>query len=127
MKNRDYLPEQRIKRNLQKFLSSSGWSYYTDMVTSRSVDIKAKRGEEKWIIEIKRSEPLTKDIVASFVSVIGKIVQLMDDENCKYSIALPDKQQFRRLWDRLPDLAKERTGITALFVNYKGDIHETNN
>jgi hypothetical protein len=126
MKKRDYLPEQRIKRSLQKFLASHGWSYYTDMITSRSIDIKAERGEEKWVIEIKRSESLSADIIAPFVSVLGKIVQIMDDKNCKYSIALPDKKQFRRLWERLPVLAKERTGITALFVNYRGDIYETN-
>jgi hypothetical protein len=30
-------------------------------------------------------------------------------------------EQFRRLWERLPILAKYRTGITAIFVKLAGD------
>jgi hypothetical protein len=40
----------------------------------------------------------------------------------RYSIALPDMRQFRGLWDRLPKLAKERIGITAIFVSSDGSI-----
>lgn len=35
----------------------------------------------------------------------------MNDSEARYSIALPDLEQFRRLWERLPKLAKERTTI----------------
>ena len=57
-----------------------------------------------------------------FLSALGETLQRMDDRNAKYSIALPDLQQFRSLWDRLPDLAKSRTEITALFVDEKGNV-----
>jgi len=31
-------------------------------------------------------------------------------------------QQFRRLWERLPALAKDRTGISAIFVSVEGRV-----
>jgi hypothetical protein len=37
---------------------------------------------------------------------------------------LPDIQQFRNLWMRLPLFAKSRTGITAIFVDKNGNVSE---
>lgn len=59
-----------------------------------------------------------------FLGVLGELLQRMSDPEAKYSIALPDLPQFRRLWDRLPAQAKGRTGISALFVNDSGRIEE---
>jgi len=59
-----------------------------------------------------------------FIGILGETLQRMNDPASKYSIALPDVQQFRRLWDRLPRLAKQRTQITALFVNADGQVIE---
>jgi hypothetical protein len=60
-----------------------------------------------------------------FLAILGELLQRMDDEATKYSIALPDLPQFRGLWDGLPTLAKTRTGITALFVSQDGSVIET--
>lgn len=59
-----------------------------------------------------------------FLAILGELLQRMDDPNAKYSIALPDFPQFRRLWNRLPELAKVRTGITALFVDTDAIVQE---
>jgi len=48
----------------------------------------------------------------------------MDDAEARYSIAFPDLPQFRGLWRRFPRLAKERTGISALFVSTLGTVEE---
>jgi len=53
-----------------------------------------------------------------------ELLQRMDDPDARYSIALPDMQQFRRLWQRLPQLAKARTTISALFVSPSGNVEE---
>jgi hypothetical protein len=52
-----------------------------------------------------------------FLAALGELLQRMDDTNARYSVAMPDLPQFRGLWERLPKLAKQRLGITALFVN----------
>jgi hypothetical protein len=59
-----------------------------------------------------------------FLAVLGELLQRMDDGSAKYSIALPDLQQFRNLWLRLPRLAKQKTGISCLFVDSRGNIQE---
>jgi hypothetical protein len=40
-----------------------------------------------------------------FLGALGEILQRMEDPTAKYSIALPDLQQFRNLWKKLPSLA----------------------
>jgi hypothetical protein len=55
-----------------------------------------------------------------FLSILGELLQRMDDPEAEYSIALPDMKQFRGLWQRLPKLAKSRTKISALFISQSG-------
>lgn len=58
-----------------------------------------------------------------FLGVLAETLQRMDDPNAKYSIALPDVKQFRNLWNRLPLLAKKRTGITEIFIDEQGKVN----
>jgi hypothetical protein len=37
-----------------------------------------------------------------FVSVVGELMQRMNDDRAKHSIAFPDLPKFRRLWSELP-------------------------
>jgi hypothetical protein len=60
-----------------------------------------------------------------FLGVLGELLQRMDDDSARYSIALPDLPQFRGLWERLPRLAKSRTTVTALFVRENGSVIDT--
>ena len=46
----------------------------------------------------------------------------MSIDEARYSIAMPDIQQLRRLCDRLPALARRRTQISALFVSVDGRV-----
>jgi hypothetical protein len=57
-----------------------------------------------------------------FIAMLGEVLQRMSLRDARYSIALPDMVQFRRLWERLPELARQRTGITAMFVSAEGAV-----
>jgi hypothetical protein len=57
-----------------------------------------------------------------FVSILGETLQRMTIENARYSIALPNHPKFRRLWHELPEVARDRTRIEALFVDVCGNI-----
>ncbi len=124
MKGNDCLSEKKIKLALGSFLTSRGWNPQVAWGSARGIDVEAKRSTDRWIIEVKVLESSSSMIVNSFISVLGEILQRMNDQHCKYSIALPDSEPFRRLWERLPALAKDRTGITALFVNAAGTVKE---
>jgi hypothetical protein len=124
MKNTGYMPEKKMKYILEEFLASQGWVRENKEFDNHDIDLEVRRGEERWRIEIKSAFTLTHEIINSFVTVLGQILQRMDEQNYRYSIALPDTKPFRRLWERLPELVKARTGITALFVNEAGGVEE---
>ncbi len=119
------ISEKKIKLILEAHLTSLGWQTKIARGYTHGIDIEAKKGISRWIIEVKSIESTSPLPVNSFVSVLGEIIQRMDDPDCKYSIALPDIQQFRRLWGRLPLLAKSKLGITALFIDARGIVTET--
>jgi hypothetical protein len=124
VENFDRLPERNVKQIVKAFLASEAWNTDVAIGATSPADIEARRGIHRWIIEVKGSEYLNPPIADSFVSILGRVLQRMNDPKCKYSVALPDAKPFHRLWERLPALAKDRTGITALFVNPAGSVTE---
>jgi hypothetical protein len=118
------IPEKKIKQVLGDYLATRGWHIDTARGNIHGADIEARRGTDRWIIEVKGSGAYNPLRVSDFLSVLGEILQRMDEPYCKYSVALPDMEQFRRLWDRLPPLARSRMGTTALFVNPDGNVAE---
>jgi hypothetical protein len=125
--NRDYriLSDRRMKLFLEQFLLSQGWRLEVPMNLTNGNDIEARRDNRKWNIEIKGVNIQAVEPTDSFLSGLGKILMKMDIPENKYSVAIPDTGPFYRLWKRLPLLVKERTGITALFVNPCGQVRES--
>jgi len=118
------LSEHEIKQALEIYLSTRGWDPTVAWGKSHGPDIEAKRGTKRWIIEVKGSGSRDPMRVNYFLYSLGEILQRMHDPECKYSVALPDMRQFHGLWEKLPELAKNRTGVTALFVNSAGGVAE---
>lgn len=116
--------EDNIKRSLVSYLEADGWKTQVAWGRKPGIDINATRGNERWIFEVKGLGSTSQVTVNYFLGVLSETLQRMDDPNAKYSIVLPDVKQFRNLWMRLPILAKERTGISVLFINNLGDIRE---
>ena len=121
----DSLQEDEVKACLEEWLNATGWRTEIAWGKERGVDIEAVgRDGQRWLIEVKGCGSRQPMRVNYFVAVLGESLQRMDDPNARYSIAFPDMAQFHGLWDRLPQLAKDRTGITALFVGSNGQIRE---
>lgn len=119
------LSEDELKEVLDTWLQSQGWSTRIAWRKSRGIDIEAWRGGDRWLIEVKRLGSRDAMRVNYFLCILGETLQRMADADAKYSIALPDIAQFRGLWSRLPELAKSRTTITALFVSPEGVVRES--
>lgn len=121
----DSLQEDEVKACLEEWLNATGWRTEIAWGKERGVDIEAVgRDGQRWLIEVKGCGSRQPMRVNYFVAVLGESLQRMDDPNARYSIAFPDMAQFHGLWERLPQLAKDRTGITALFVGSNGQIRE---
>lgn len=120
----NHLSEDEAKEFLRAWLEKDGWIPEVAWGRARGIDIDAKRGTERWVIEVKGIGSRPEMRVNYFVGMLGETLQRMDDPSAKYSIAMPDVPQFRGLWSRLPALAKTRTTITALFVSEGGAVEE---
>ncbi|NBD25613.1 MarR family transcriptional regulator [Paenibacillus glycinis] len=116
--------EDSLKEILKNHLHLNGWVTQIAWGKTPGIDINAIRGTERWIIEVKGLGSLSAMNVNYFLGVLAETLQRMDDPNAKYTIALPDVKQFRNLWNKLPLLAKRRTGITAIFIDTVGTINE---
>ncbi|MGA2762960.1 MAG: hypothetical protein ABSG17_06315 [Spirochaetia bacterium] len=116
--------EDQVKKLLVRWLTKNGHEAQVAYGNKHGVDIEARKGRGRWLIEAKGigSRPAMR--VNYFLSAIGEILQRMDDREAKYSVAFPDDDQFRGLWERLPALAKERMKLSALFVDSKGIVRE---
>ena len=119
----DELGEGEVKKALVRWLSRDGWTAEVAWGRRRGIDIEAARGGERWIIEVKGCGSRDAMRVNYFLAILGETLQRMDSPDARYSIALPDMGQFRRVWKRLPTLAKNRTQITVLFVQDSETIH----
>jgi hypothetical protein len=116
------LDEDSVKRALNVWLVARGWQCEIAWGKARGVDIVAMRGAERWLIEVKGRGSRPEMRVNYFLAMLGELLQRMADDGASYSIAMPDLPQFRRLWNRLPQLAKRRTGISAIFVTDLGAV-----
>jgi hypothetical protein len=118
------LSEDEIKRSIQAYLDKNNWTSKIAWGNEHGIDIDAHRNGERWIIEVKGHGTLTAMRANYFLAVLGELLQRMDDTSAKYSIALPALPQFSNLWRKLPRLAKQKTGISCLFVDSNGKIEE---
>lgn len=123
--NHGAFSEDQLKSVLLDWLVAQGWLVEVAWAKAHGIDLQARRGNERWIIEAKGSGSLDPMRVNYFLGVLGETLQRMDDPKAAYSIALPDLKQFRNLWSRLPILAKQRTKITALLVGVDGRVEQS--
>ncbi len=116
--------EQYVTKVIKSALEKRGYLVEEKPGHIHGCDICAIKGEMTWVIEIKgegSSRPMYNNF---FLQVLGEILQRMDNPNVKYSIAFPDHEKYRRLWNELPKLAKERTKISAIFARERDQIDE---
>ena len=110
---------------MRQWLATQGYVVRGVMARAHGIDIEAcdREGERpRWVIEVKGFG--SGDTIRGnfFITILGETLQRMSDPNARYSIALPDTRQYRHLWETLPAIAKERTGITCLLVGPDGKV-----
>ena len=121
--DKEPLQEDDIKQILNDYLIKNGWKTKVAWGHQQGIDMEAVKENKRWVIEVKGSGSRQPMRVNYFISILGETLQRMNDSEARYSIALPDLEQFRRLWERLPKLAKERTTIDLILVDDNGNIH----
>jgi hypothetical protein len=120
--NQPFMSEDELKKILEGWLIEQGWKVEIAWARTPGIDLHARRNDQRWIIEAKGQGTLAPMRVNYFLGALGETLQRMDDPKAAYSIAFPDLQQFSNLWSRLPKLSRERTKISALFVQHDGGV-----
>jgi hypothetical protein len=95
------LSEDDVKRLLAAWLSANGWTTEIAWGKAPGIDIVARRGNDVWVIEAKGCGSRPEMRVNYFIGMLGETLQRMRLPEARYSIAMPDLLQFRRLWQRL--------------------------
>jgi hypothetical protein len=80
------LSEDQIKYIINRYLEGSGWETQTAMGKAHGIDIDAIRDKERWVIEVKGCGSIDAMRVNYFLSILGELLQRMNDANAKYSI-----------------------------------------
>lgn len=118
----DGISEDDVKRAVKDKLERDGWECHVAWGGTHGIDIDAHRDGRRWVIEAKGSGKSNPQRANYFVGALGELMQRTSDPSADYGIALPDLDQFRRLWERLPALAKRRMRLSALFVAEDGSV-----
>ena len=108
MDENENLSEDELKKILKNHLEQEGWKVEVAWGNKKGVDINAYRNNKRWIIEAKGCGSRSAMRVNYFISVLGELLQRMNDDNAIYSIALPNMNQYKKLWEKLPNLAKQK-------------------
>jgi hypothetical protein len=96
---------------------SARWSVTVAWGRDRGIDVEAHRGTEDLYLEAKGEAANSPQQVNYFLGALGELVQRLRDPTAGYGLGLPDNPQYRRLVERLPELARQRLNLTVLFVD----------
>jgi hypothetical protein len=98
------ITEDEVKEAVRAYLTGRGFDVSVAWDRVRGIDIDARHADgRRYVIEAKaevgKSGPQQ---VNYFVSMLGELVQRMDDVQASYGIALPDNRQYRGLVTDFP-------------------------
>lgn len=108
-----------LREAVESWLLARGW-HVTHVAGSH--DIEATLGGECWRIFVEGERSPAKAGAASWRLILGRLLSGLTDPTADYSIALPDREPYRSWWAQLSPVAKERTGLTVIFVGKSGAL-----
>lgn len=113
----------KMKRNtedltnlIKAWLNEHGWSYEDNKGV-----LEAFNGDKKWVINvqgIKRGRKQTLPVK------LGEVIKHIDDLDTHYSMAFNDSLTYRRQWNEIPAMVKERLNMSVILADKKGNITE---
>ena len=116
------LKEDEVKQFIAKYYEAQGYEIKVAWGHSRGADIIATKDSKTIIIEVKGCGSRTQMQGNYFQSILGEILQRMENEHCQYYIALPKMKRYQDLWCKLPNLAKDRTKVGLILVDNLGTL-----
>lgn len=110
-----------VEQYIRDHLKNKGY-VIAERKNKRGIDVDAMIDGKRIIVEVKGCGAHSTAMTNNFQAVLGQILRDMQDKNAEYYIAFPYMQPYMRLWESLPSLAKERTGINVIWVEESGKV-----
>lgn len=111
--------ENEVEKYIREHLRRNGWAV-KPRKNKFGIDIEAIKDNRKAIIEVKGCGAHTTAMSNNFNNVFGQILKDMQDKNAEYYVAFPHIQPYIRLWEGIPDLAKNRISVNVIWVDANG-------
>ena len=115
------MKEKEIEEIIREYLCKNGW-IVKPRINKFGIDIEATKGTRHAVVEVKGRGAHTTAMSNNFNVALGQILKDMTDTKIEYYVAFPKIEPYIRLWGKLPQLAKEITGIKAIFVEENGTV-----
>jgi hypothetical protein len=110
------LSEDQVKVVLKAALEKEGWKVDVRWGHVQGIDLDARRGAERLIIEAKGEGSRNPMRVNYFLGAMGELLQRMDSSEPSYAIALPAHRQFAGLVCRLPTWVRAHLKLQFFLV-----------
>jgi hypothetical protein len=104
------------------WLEAQGYNVHKGYRKIRGIDIEASHRGERWILAQSGVGSRPAMYRRNFLTALGKILLQMNQVAVRYSVVFPDLPEYRQLWATLPEIAKTRIMISAIFVDTDGNV-----
>lgn len=118
----------RAKRLKQGLTAIDLTEICTSWLLDRGWDVESENGKliavkenEKWVIDIHGMKRGRKQ---SLPAKMNDILKQMEDGNTRYSMAMNDSLSYRRQWNQIPHVVKEKLNVSVLLADKKGNVVE---
>ncbi len=115
------ITEDDVKHAVAAHLEAEGYTVQVKWGKERGIDIDARRGDQRLVIEAKAEVAKQPQQGNYFLNALGELTQRMADPTARYGLALPDNPQYRGLVKRLPAHARGLLGLLVFFIRRQGD------
>lgn len=110
------LTEDQVKQAMEAALRREGWEVDTRWGRAHGIDIEARRGAERLVLEAKGEGSRQAMRVNFLLGALGELLQRMDSPETWYGLALPAHRQFAGLVSRLPAWVRARLNLRFYLV-----------
>lgn len=117
------LNEESVKASVAEFLRNQGYTVAVGKKRERGPDIRASREGLKLIVEAKGEGSRNEMFNNFFVSILGEILQRMNEQAAEYGIALPAHRKYARLIEELSDNPRFVLRLNFYLVRPSSDAH----
>jgi hypothetical protein len=115
------LAEDSVKQAVEAALSAAGWTVDTRRGHTHGIDIEARSGDRRLVLEAKGEGSRPAMRVNFFLGALGELLQRMTAPEARYGLALPAHRQFVSLVLRLPEWVRARLDLCFFLVRPAAD------